>query len=275
MAKPSVILLGSKPGSVVALESLVARGWNVVAVVCSEQDNHSFIQSETLSQAAKRLGVPQYSCQQQLRGLEAHYVISYMFRKKVSAETLGVAAKAALNFHAGPLPEYGGWAFYNIAILEGAEEYGCTCHHMDNSFDTGPLVSVRKFPIDSKQETAFSLERQAQREMIKLWNHILDLIESGVELPSEPQDPKRMRYMNKETFMALKCIPDDADAESVERIARAFFYPPYDLAYVMKNENRIEVIPKLAKHQLGSWLHRNDLDDLRNVSLSYNIGDKH
>ena len=87
----------------------------------------------------------------------ADFVISYMYRHLVKSETLAMARRAALNFHAGPLPEYGGWAFYNLAILESASEYGCTCHFMDEGFDTGPLFKVKRFPIDASQETAYSL----------------------------------------------------------------------------------------------------------------------
>lgn len=266
MTKPSVILLGSKPGAVVALESLVERDWTVVAVVSADQDSHTFIRSETLSQAADRMKVPLYSNQRQLSGLQADYVISYMFRHRVLPQTLTMANKAALNFHAGPLPEFGGWAFYNVAILEGAKEYGCSCHHMDDGFDTGPIVRVRRFPVNSEQETAFSLERRSQQEMIKLWHQVLDMAEAGTPLPCEPQDPSKMRYMDKDTFMALKQIPDGADAETIERVARAFFYPPYELAYLIHNDHRVAVIPKLANTLLGEWLHRDDLDDLRNVS---------
>ncbi|WP_333609557.1 formyltransferase family protein [Arsukibacterium sp.] len=273
MIKPSVILLGSKPGAVVALETLIARGWPVLAVVPSDQESHAFIHSETLSEAADRLGVPKYSSQQQLSGLRADYVISYMFRHRVLPETLGLAVKAALNFHAGPLPEFGGWAFYNVAILEGVQEYGCTCHHMDSTFDTGPIVRVRKFPVNCEQETAFSLERKTQREMIILWQQILDLLETGESLACEPQDPARMRYMNKATFMALKRIPDDADAETIERIARAFFYPPYDLAYLVHNGHPVAAIPRLANAQLGEWLHQDDLENLRNVSRLHGNGE--
>ncbi len=94
------------------------------------------------------------------------FVISYMYRHLVKGDVIAMAKQAAVNFHAGPLPAYGGWAFYNVAILENASEYGCTCHYMDEGFDTGPIFKVRNFPINTSLETACSLERKTQREMI-------------------------------------------------------------------------------------------------------------
>jgi methionyl-tRNA formyltransferase len=45
-------------------------------------------------------------------------------------------------------------AFYNLAILENAEEYGCTCHYVDNNFDTGALLKINTFKVNSQYETA-------------------------------------------------------------------------------------------------------------------------
>jgi methionyl-tRNA formyltransferase len=154
--------------------------------------------------------------------------------------------KYALNFHAGPLPEFGGWAFYNVAILEGASQYGCTCHLMDDGFDTGPIVEVRRFEIDAAAETAVSLEKKAQEEMILLFMQVVSNYEQSGSLRFQHQDPEQMRYLDAQQFQAMKEIPLDANEEVVDRIARAFWYPPYDVAYYqMPNGAKLEVIPAI------------------------------
>jgi methionyl-tRNA formyltransferase len=203
--------------------------------------------------------------------LTADLVVSYMFRHRVRPETLARADVAALNFHAAPLPEYGGWAFYSVAIIEDALEYGCTCHHMDNGFDTGDLCVVRRFPIEASNETAVSLERRAQNEMIALFVGILDRIERGQPLPREPQDPGRMRYMDQPTFQALKKIPLGADRDTIDRIARAFFYPPYEGAYMELHGDRIEVMPNLARRQIAHDLHEQDYADLAASAIAQEL----
>lgn len=263
MERPSVILLGSKPGAVAALSVMLARGWDVRYVVSSPKFTYPWIPGPTLGEFAASRGLRVLSSQQQLPAEEqADFVISYMFRYLVKAETLRLARRAALNFHAGPLPEFGGWAFYNIAILEDSAEYGCTCHYMDDGFDTGPLFKVRRFPIDASQETAYSLERKAQREMVKLFVDFCDAAESGADLPREEQDASRMRYMNREEFEALKEIPAGADDETIQRYARAFWYPPYECAYMTVGGSKVEVVPRVAREQVASLLHADDLECL-------------
>jgi methionyl-tRNA formyltransferase len=176
---------------------------------------------------------------------------------------IAMARRAAVNFHAGPLPEFGGWAFYSVAILENAPEYGCTCHYMDDGFDTGPLLRVRRFPIDAARETAYSLERKAQAEMVRLFAEFCEMADSAGDLPREKQDGRKIRYMSHEEFEALKRIPPSADAETVERYARAFWYPPYECAVMRVGFRLVEVLPRFVKVELAELLHENDLSELR------------
>ena len=266
MRKPSVILMGSKPGSVVALEQMLERGWDVHHVVVTQQVVHPWIEGPTLEEFATERGLSVLSQREIPRDKPVDFVISYMFRNLVKLDVIRLARCAALNFHAGPLPEFGGWAFYNVAILEEAIEYGCSCHYMDENFDTGPLLKVRRFPIDASQHTAFSLERAAQQEMVQLFIHFMELAESGQLLPREPQNPSRMRYMNRDEFMSLKQIPSNADAKTIDRYARAFWYPPYECASATINGTRIEIVPEIAKQQLGEFLHGDALQNLRKAA---------
>jgi len=266
MSKPSIILMGSKPGSVVALGTLLERGWDVRCVVVSRKVVYDWVPGPTLEQCAVECGIPVVTQAELPRDRPADFVVSYMFRYRVKRDVLALARRAALNFHAGPLPEFGGWAFYNVAILENRPEYGCTCHYMDDGFDTGPLLKVRRFPIDAARETAWSLERRAQEEMARLFVEFCELAESPGPLPCQPQDPAQMRYLDREQFEALKQIPPDADAETIDRHARAFWYPPYECAFTTINGTRVEVVPQLAKEQVAARLHVDDLEGLRTAA---------
>ena len=251
------IILGSKPGSVSALNYLLNAGWDVKEVVASKE-HLNWIPKPSLYEMAKKYGIRTVEKQSELVTEKVDLVISYMFRKRVKPETLKIG-RYALNFHAGPLPEFGGWAFYSIAILEEAEEYGCTCHIMDENFDTGELVKVRRFSICSKNETALSLERKSQKEMLLLFREIIDQYESQQILYSKPQDSNKMRYLNYEEFKKLKNIPLNSSSEYADKISRAFWYPPYDLAYYkLPNGTNIEVIPEIAKDEVAKSLHQDD-----------------
>lgn len=256
-----VILLGSKPGSVAALLFMVQQGWDVVEVVATP-DQAAWLPGPSLHQVASALGIRTVRKQDQLEVADVDLVISYMFRSLVTQATLN-RGRFAVNFHAGPLPEFGGWAFYNLAILEESPDYGCTCHVMDNSFDTGPLVKVRRFSIESNLETAISLEKKAQKEMCLLFREVMDEFECENEFEIVQQPADQMRYLNKRDFEILKRIPLGASKMDADRIARAFWYPPYQIAYYeLANGTRVEVIPEIAKNELAHGLHERDLTDL-------------
>ena len=79
-----------------------------------------------------------------------------------------------------------------------------------------------------------------------------------------------MRYMSKSEFMRLKEIPADADAETIDRYARAFWYPPYECAYVSTGKGRAEVVPAIAKTEFSKVAHSDSLQDLIDVARQYN-----
>jgi methionyl-tRNA formyltransferase len=260
--------MGSKPGSVVALRTLIQRGWDIKYVVVSRQIAHPWIPGETLEECARTHGI-RVVTQPSLPLEPVDFVISYMFRYRVKSEVIALGRRASLNFHAGPLPEYGGWHFYNMAILNEATEYGCTCHYLDDGFDTGPLLKVARFPIHAHMETAWSLERRTQEEMIRLFVEFCHMAETGMPLPMEEQDRSKARYLTQEQFEALKAIPANADEETVDRYARAFWYPPYTCAYTMIGETRVEVVPKVVKEQVASALHADDLSRLARMASEH------
>lgn len=267
--KPSAILMGSKPGSIVALRLMIERGWDVRHVVTTPDISHDWIEGPSLTEEAQRLGLPVCLQTELPRTEKVDFVISYMYRKLVRSDVISLATRGAVNFHAGPLPRFGGWAFYNLAILEGSAEYGCTCHYMDDSFDTGPLLQVNTFPIDPLEQTAVSLERLAQREMVRLFVDFMALAESGNTLPCIPQNPQEMRYLSKAEFLKLKEIPAGSDQETIDRYARAFWYPPYDCAYIVAGSGRAEVVPSIAKLEYARLAQTDALADLTNAATQY------
>lgn len=142
---------------------------------------------------------------------------------------------------------------------------------MDESFDTGPLVKVIRFKIDSNIETAISLEKKTQKQMVLLFDQVVANFERQNDFVLIPQPPDQMRYLNQSEFEKLKRIPDNASKIEIDRIARAFWYPPYEVTYYESvNGTRVEVIPEIAKNELGYSSHEGSLTDLlqaANISL--------
>lgn len=269
MSQPSVLFMGSKPGSVVALEYLLRKSWDVLGVVVSGSVDYSWYGDKDLRFFANKAGIPVYVQSEIPDALDVDYVISYMYRHLVKDRVRGMAAYASINFHAAPLPEFGGWGTYNLAILRGSDYFGCTCHHMADGFDDGDLVAVRRFPIQSDRLTAFDLENLAQEEMVRLFVDVVGLIESDRNLPRFQQDRAVSNYMSFDQMESLKRIPAGADDILIQKMARAFWFPPHKGAYFAVDGMELEVVPNLVKETFASQYGLSRYDGLSRVLCDY------
>ncbi len=262
--QPSVLLMGTKAGAVIALEKLIESNFFIKGVVVPADYDSSWQSKPTLEERAKQNGIPVYFGQADVPLEKVDYVISYMYRHLVKDKLLKLAQKGAINFHPAPLPEFGGFAFYNLAIIEESPFYGCSCHHMDSSFDTGDIVKVRTFGINPGVETAYSLERKTQVEMLKLFDDVIHFIKNDNELPSIPQDKTRHRYLTRHEFEALKVISKSMSNSEIQKFARAFWYPPYTSAIMLSEANeKVSIVPECVLKELALLLHRKDFEYLR------------
>jgi methionyl-tRNA formyltransferase len=174
-------------------------------------------------------------------------VLSVLYWRRLKGSMLFPGARlGVINFHPAPLPEYKGCGGYNFAILDGLTEWATTAHYVDATIDTGAIIDVRRFPICPSTSTAQALERASMQVMEV---QIADLLERiairSNLLPTQPNVGGR--YISRSQMEAEKQIRPGDD---VERKARAFFFPPYEGAWVMVNGVRCTVLP----HSLMSTL---------------------
>jgi methionyl-tRNA formyltransferase len=234
-----VVFLGkSKRSAVQALDLLVERGVEVIAVVAPEPDRWTR-EPQRLDLAAQRHRLP-------LLGDEALYadppedvdlVVSFLFWRLIREPLISLGRIGCLNFHPAPLPDFRGLGGYNVAVLEGLSEWGVSCHFVDESFDTGDIVEVERFPIDPDAHTAFSLDLDSGERLVDLFGRVIDRALAGEELPREPQGPGR--YISREDFEALRVVRPGDD---LERKLRAFWYPPHPGAILEVEGRRLTLV---------------------------------
>ncbi len=75
----------------------------------------------------------------------------------LSAETLALAPRGAINLHGSLLPKYRGAAPINWALYRGETETGVSTIHMTPRVDAGPVLAQARTPIDP-DENAVELE---------------------------------------------------------------------------------------------------------------------
>ena len=234
-----VVFMGkSKRSAVVALDWLVARGAEVVAVVAPEPDETMHHQ-QRLDLAAGRHGL-HLATEAQLYAdppADVDVVVSFLFWNLIREPLISLGRVGCLNFHPAPLPDFRGVGGYNVAILEGLERWGVSCHFVDEQFDTGDLVDVEHFPIDQAAETAFSLDLKSQEHLLGLFERVLQRVLDGEELLRSPQGDGR--YVSRAEFEELRVVRPGDD---LPRKLRAFWYPPWPGAVVEVEGHRLTLV---------------------------------
>jgi len=247
-----VILMGKdKPTVRKGLEYLVENGFTVVAVVGPEEGN--FTGRRLVDLAAKR-HIPTTTDTQIYDVLEGRaapdtlpfclpdidLVVSLLFWKRIRKPLIDLPKIACINFHPAPLPEFRGIGGYNVAIMENLDYWGAAVHKVDETFDTGELIDVRRFDIDASSETAFSLEQKTQDVLLELFRDAMEKIKRDRRVVGKPQGEGR--YFARKDFERLRRIQSDDSPELIARKIRAFWYPPMSGASIVINGNEYTLV---------------------------------
>jgi methionyl-tRNA formyltransferase len=234
-----VIFMGKhKRSAARALTRLVDAGAEVVAVVAPEPD--ALLRDvQRLDLVAEARGLPLVTESELYRNPpgDVDLVLSFLFWKRIREPLISLGRIGCLNFHPAPLPDFRGLGGINVAILEGCEQWGVSCHFVDEGFDSGDLVEVERFAIDGRAETAFSLDLESQERLLGLFERVMQLALSGRELPRAPQGMGR--YVTREEFEALRAVRPGDD---LERKLRAFWYPPHPGAELELEGRRLTLV---------------------------------
>lgn len=233
----NVILMGRKAGAAQALEHLISKGVSVKFIVTPLAED----QTVTLRDAAVRHVIPVFDDDSEVYRMifDSHplvqgvdLVISYLYWNKIKKPLIDLAARGCINFHPAPLPEYKSRAGYNTAILERKKEFGASAHFIDSEdFDSGPIISVKKFSIDQERETAHSLEKKAQEALLALFKEVIEMFLTGDEIAAQPNEGGL--YLTQKELEKLKEINLERDSlEDINTKVRAFFFPPYSGAKI-------------------------------------------
>ena len=246
-----------KRSSVGALRHLVERGCHVAAVV-APPDTSSVRDDQRLDLVAAEHGLPMASDGDLYDAIEdpssasidlegTDLVLSFLFWRLIRPPLIELGRIGCLNFHPAPLPDWRGLGGYNAAVLDGLAEWGASAHFVDERFDTGDLVRVRRFPIDPARETALSLDIATQGHLLTLFREVVDLAITGEQLPREPQGEGR--YVSREEFEEMRRVRPDDPPELTERRIRAFWYPPHDGATLTVGGSAVTLVDRALLEQ--------------------------
>ncbi|ASK26858.1 formyltransferase family protein [Neisseria chenwenguii] len=234
-----ILFMGRKQVSAELLTYLHGQPGIEIAGVLTD----SHLQGSPTTTAAQKLGLPLFTFDTALEAMKAGRLkydlgISVLYWRKLRDEFLTVPPRGTINFHPAILPEYKGTGGYNLAIMDGLSEWGISAHYVDASIDTGELIEIVRFPMDPDTETAQSLEQKSMDELAPFARRlIMQAAQSEAKLPTTANVGGR--YVSRDEMEAMKEIQAGDD---VDRKIRAFWFPPYDGAYVVINGQKYTLV---------------------------------
>lgn len=246
-----VLFMGRKQVAARCLESLLQRP--DVEVVGVLTDSHLAV--SVTADVARARGLPLYDYESATRAvvdgsLRFDLGLSMLYWRKFKGELLDHPALGIVNFHPAPLPQYKGVGGYNLAVLHGLTEWACTAHYVDASIDTGPIIADQTFPIDPATASAQSLERESQDVLLDLFASVLDrLCSASQRLETRPNGTATGHYLSRAQLEELKKV--DLEADDIDRKIRAFWFPPYDGAYVEAGGQRYTLVNRSILQELA------------------------
>lgn len=161
--------------------------------------------------------------------------VSFLYNSKIPASELNVKNRTWINFHPAPLPEYRGRNVAYQAIRNGDPDFGATLHYVDETFDTGDIITVSRFPIEPTDH-AGDVAEKARYACLDLFKEYIPLFLAG-QKPQGYQQRSGNYYKRKPINSEIQM-----DAMVKQQI-RAVTAPPH-YAYVNINGRKYNLIPE-------------------------------
>lgn len=223
-----IVYMGTPDFAVAPLESILAAGHEVVAVVTQpdkQKGRGKEVQMSPVKECALKHDIPvlqpvrikEEQEIQKLREYPADIFVVAAFGQLLTEEILNMPKFGCINIHASLLPAYRGAAPIQWAVINGEEKTGVTIQQMAKGLDTGDMLLKREVVIDEK-ETGASLFDKLMEVGAQLVVEVLPMIENGEIIP-EKQDEEKATYVGRLT-KAMGLIDFTKDAVVIERLIR-------------------------------------------------------
>ena len=154
------VVLGEQTLLTQCCDILLGRGYEIACVV----SDNPLVRQWCADRSIRVEGYPE-SLSALLGPESFDWLFSITNLRILPPDVLAMPARLAINFHDGPLPEYGGLNAPVWALLDGVERHGVSWHVMTEVVDDGDLLAQETFAV-APDETAFSLNAKCYQAAI-------------------------------------------------------------------------------------------------------------
>lgn len=200
-----IVFMGTPDFAAVTLESLIAAGHDIAAVVTQPDKPKGRGKAMTYS-PVKELAIKENikvlqpvrikndeEFFEELKQIDPECIVVAAFGQILPKHILDYPKYGCINVHGSLLPKYRGAAPIQWMVINGEEEAGVTIMHMDVGSDTGDMIIKDQIKLD-KKETGGSLHDKLAVLGGNLIVKALDMIEQGVA-PRQAQDENEFTYV--------------------------------------------------------------------------------
>lgn len=170
------------------------------------------------------------------------YLISFLNRLYINSNTRKKIKINSFNFHPGP-PEYPGYGCYNFALLDKANSYGSTIHIMNNKFDNGEILNIKRFKISYKKINLDKLIAMTHKNIIKQAKKFINDILRGKLRVNNIYKWKKKAYTKKKFELAREIKLNDSKKVILKKL-KAFTYKNYESVYIKYKGFKFELKKK-------------------------------
>ncbi len=237
-----ILFMGQKPVGESCLEILTEKKFNnikILSISSNRNKNDVWWNSNAPYMYARTKGIDFIDNEKRhteeikrcIEKNKINFIISVGHRWIIDKSILDMVDGNAVNLHLAMLPMYQGNFTFNHAILNHEMQYGITLHFMGEQVDSGDYIFMPTFNIE-KMDTAFSLYKKSVALAIQTFNCFVTLLESGEKIPRYPMTGKAHFY-DRHSIDTLREIKYSAGMEEISSKAKAFYFPPFERAYIM------------------------------------------
>ncbi|MGG1514725.1 methionyl-tRNA formyltransferase [Paenibacillus oryzisoli] len=166
----NIIFMGTPDFAVPSLQTLIAEGYNVVAVV-SQPDRPKgrkrVLTPTPVKAEAEKHDIPVLQPEklrspesvERLRELKPDLIVTAAYGQILPKAVLELPQHGCINIHASLLPKYRGGAPIHHAVIQGESVTGVTIMYMAAGLDTGDMIAKVELPILDTDTTGTLFEK--------------------------------------------------------------------------------------------------------------------